>query len=738
MGVKGLWKILEPASRTVNSPEALAGQRVAIDASIWIYQFIRALPPSTTSAYSSLVLAGLFNRLCKLIYFNIKPVMIFDGLAPAIKKRTTRERAERQGAAEERYRRLARKMIAIQIHLQSLQHNTTLREKKKLEDNTFEALDDAVSVKSKVEDREAWQESEGCDHQDIDIYSHEFTRLPIEVKQEVLLAKKESALREHFSLVRGDEQSIAALDFSKLQVEALVKRRRIAAQLEKVNEGAIVNYEQDYIQRVQPEYAKRIASEASRRYALIKNKNGGWIIDGSNQSTENAEPLLEGLKDTQNIMEPKEYKDEDEDEDLLLFGKSTPEYSTPPRDPILDTLIKLQKDEKPKEEAFTFDPVLYLKSVESATPIEIEIEAKEKNNISASIPFENADFDFAVQDYKEKDKDKIVGELPASRSQNEISSTEHIPIGQNNLSESESSKEQQDCQIELESNSDESILEGVLQEQISHPSVNTELIERLQAEVEALRKGSNPSHSNKIDNELLEDFRALLTIMGIPWIIAPGEAEAQCAHLQKAGHVDAVISDDNDTLVFGGERVYRHFFTSQKRIELFLMGDLIRELGLGVEEMRILSVLLGSDYAIGVRGIGPVKALQLFRTLKGTEEGFTLDVISDGLLTGTWPTVNDPDKENFLKKLSLQCAITDSASSLDPLVIEQYRHPILDTTIPNFRWKLLPDLTRLTLFLQTKLHWTLEQCKKTIGPLVERQLYHSRNKQSNLDSFIIK
>ena len=41
MGVKGLWNLLEPAGRRVNV-ETLAGRRVAVDASIWLVQFIKA------------------------------------------------------------------------------------------------------------------------------------------------------------------------------------------------------------------------------------------------------------------------------------------------------------------------------------------------------------------------------------------------------------------------------------------------------------------------------------------------------------------------------------------------------------------------------------------------------------------------------------------------------------------------------------------------------------------------
>lgn len=42
MGVRGLWELLAPVGRRV-SVETLAGKRLAIDVSIWMVQFIKAM-----------------------------------------------------------------------------------------------------------------------------------------------------------------------------------------------------------------------------------------------------------------------------------------------------------------------------------------------------------------------------------------------------------------------------------------------------------------------------------------------------------------------------------------------------------------------------------------------------------------------------------------------------------------------------------------------------------------------
>lgn len=89
MGIKGLWSILEPAGQPINSA-SLKGHRIAIDASIWMYQLSKALPPSQAvgEGYNPLVLAGLLKRICKLLHFGIRPLFVFDGGVPVLKAKT--------------------------------------------------------------------------------------------------------------------------------------------------------------------------------------------------------------------------------------------------------------------------------------------------------------------------------------------------------------------------------------------------------------------------------------------------------------------------------------------------------------------------------------------------------------------------------------------------------------------------------------------------------------------------
>ena len=64
--------------------------------------------------------------------------------------------------------------------------------------------------------------------------------------------------------------------------------------------------------------------------------------------------------------------------------------------------------------------------------------------------------------------------------------------------------------------------------------------------------------SSKLSPEIIESSKKLLTLMGIPYIEAKGEGEAQAAYLVANGDAYAVASQDYDCLLFGAKRVVRN------------------------------------------------------------------------------------------------------------------------------------------------------------------------------------
>ena len=61
------------------------------------------------------------------------------------------------------------------------------------------------------------------------------------------------------------------------------------------------------------------------------------------------------------------------------------------------------------------------------------------------------------------------------------------------------------------------------------------------------------------------EVQRLLTLMGIPWVVSPSEAEAQCAELARAGKVYAAGSEDMDTLTFGSPILLKNLTASEQK-----------------------------------------------------------------------------------------------------------------------------------------------------------------------------
>lgn len=147
------------------------------------------------------------------------------------------------------------------------------------------------------------------------------------------------------------------------------------------------------------------------------------------------------------------------------------------------------------------------------------------------------------------------------------------------------------------------------------------LIERGER-IEAARvAGDNYQASVAVDEEDLEECRALLTALGVPWIVAPGESDAQCAHLVQEGKAWAAVTQDWDIALFGAPRALRNLTTSTTRTpEILDLAAALSAAGLTREQLVDAAILIGTDYNRGVPGVGPVKAVKLVKQGKRPEE----------------------------------------------------------------------------------------------------------------------
>ncbi|KAK2994095.1 hypothetical protein RJ640_024359, partial [Escallonia rubra] len=118
-------------------------------------------------------------------------------------------------------------------------------------------------------------------------------------------------------------------------------------------------------------------------------------------------------------------------------------------------------------------------------------------------------------------------------------------------------------------------------------------------------------NAESVSSEMFAECQELLQMFGLPYIIAPMEAEAQCAYMELANLVDGVVTDDSDVFLFGARSVYKNIFDDRKYVETYFMKDIENELGLTREKLIRMALLLGSDYTEGVSGIGIVNAIEV-------------------------------------------------------------------------------------------------------------------------------
>ncbi|KAK4339800.1 hypothetical protein RND71_041262 [Anisodus tanguticus] len=105
MGIKGLMKLLAdnaPSGMKEQKFESYFGRKIAIDASMSIYQFLIVVGRSGTEMLTNEAgettshLVGMFSRTIRLLEAGIKPVYVFDGKPPDLKKQELAKRYSRR------------------------------------------------------------------------------------------------------------------------------------------------------------------------------------------------------------------------------------------------------------------------------------------------------------------------------------------------------------------------------------------------------------------------------------------------------------------------------------------------------------------------------------------------------------------------------------------------------------------------------------------------------------------
>ncbi|KAK3300872.1 uncharacterized protein B0H64DRAFT_421849 [Chaetomium fimeti] len=242
--------------------------------------------------------------------------------------------------------------------------------------------------------------------------------------------------------------------------------------------------------------------------------------------------------------------------------------------------------------------------------------------------------------------------------------------------------------------------------------------------------------ADEVTQVMVTECQALLTLFGIPYITAPMEAEAQCAELVHLNLVDGIVTDDSDTFLFGGTRVYKNMFNGNKYVECYLAKDLETELSLSREQLISLAQLLGSDYTEGLPGVGPVTALEILSEFPG----------ADGLseFRDWWQDIQNrgrpkeadaasPFRRKFRKAHATKLFLPPGFPN--PAVADAYLQPEVDSNTEPFQWG-VPDLDGLRHFLMTTIGWGQERTDEVLVPVIrDMNKRDVEGTQSNITRF---
>jgi flap endonuclease-1 len=200
--------------------------------------------------------------------------------------------------------------------------------------------------------------------------------------------------------------------------------------------------------------------------------------------------------------------------------------------------------------------------------------------------------------------------------------------------------------------------------------------------------------TSHLKDYMADDSKKLLELMGIPWVQAPSEGEAEAAHLTRRGDADYCASQDYDSLLFGAPKLIRNVTISGRRKlpsknvfievipEVVELEAALKECGITYEQLIDVGILIGTDFnPDGIKGLGPKTALKLIK-----EHG-NLDKALPYVKNAEFPVEHQRIREIFLK----------------PKVTDDYR----------IEWK-EPDVEGLVDFICRQRDFSEERVRKTL------------------------
>ena len=255
-----------------------------------------------------------------------------------------------------------------------------------------------------------------------------------------------------------------------------------------------------------------------------------------------------------------------------------------------------------------------------------------------------------------------------------------------------------------------------------------------------------PSNSACLPNFLTKE---LLKRFGYPYHTAPGEAEAECALLQKENIVDAVLSEDVDTMMFGCSMTMRTWTAEGARgnkspthVNVYRAEPIKEEKGLDREGMILVALMSGGDYIpAGMAGCGIKTACQAAKAGFGQELCRLSSDDEDGLIHWRERLERElqTNESNYFRQKHKAMKVPNTFP--DKTVLGYYTHPAVSSSEKiarlrdDIKWDLQVNVQELRLFVAEAFDWQyLSGAKKFVRGLAPALLAHQLIKRSEMYS----
>lgn len=185
---------------------------------------------------------------------------------------------------------------------------------------------------------------------------------------------------------------------------------------------------------------------------------------------------------------------------------------------------------------------------------------------------------------------------------------------------------------------------------------------------DSVEESKYESRSQQLSNGVIPTTKKLLDLLDVPYMTAPQAAEAQAAYMTHSDNMEAAVSDDYDTVVFGSESTIRQFTTSKDKVEIMDLGKTLDKNNFEHSQLILATILCGTDYNDGVSGVGPktaVKKVDEYSSLDELRDDLNVeiergerifDLYSNPNVTDEWPEprVSDPNIDGVREYLDSQ------------------------------------------------------------------------------------